>query len=228
LGLDDDLESFWELVDNNLKQGRIRLVITGDELRPEVRRSIEYLNKEMQNAEVLGLEIRCYGVEPGPIILVPYVVGYSVTGTASKPSGSKRLWRPEQLKAEYAKLDDQRLSDRLLALLDWAVKQGFFVTGPGRTELPGFGLRGRSGQRIVSIFPEWVQVLLDESRYEGFLLDRQNLVNDLKTLGMYEATFDPDKARHASPELARSLNELTENEFAQFLSVLAKYCVKAT
>ena len=53
-GGDLDIESFWGTVEENLKDGRIRLIIAADELRVEVRRMIEYLNKEMQNAEVLG------------------------------------------------------------------------------------------------------------------------------------------------------------------------------
>lgn len=74
-GSEVDLESFWELVESNLKQSNIRLIIASDELRPEVRRMIEYLNTEMQNTEVLGLELRCYGDPSGQLVLVPHLVG---------------------------------------------------------------------------------------------------------------------------------------------------------
>lgn len=86
-GADLDIEAFWETVENNLKQGRIRLIIAGDELRPEVRRMIEYLNNEMQNAEVLGLELRCYGDDNGQLVLVPRLIGLSEASRQQKNSG---------------------------------------------------------------------------------------------------------------------------------------------
>ena len=61
LSLDIEIEEFWTQVETNLEQGKIRLIIAGDEIRPEVRRMIEYLNYEMDNVEVLGLELKCYG-----------------------------------------------------------------------------------------------------------------------------------------------------------------------
>ncbi len=55
---EQDSDDLWREVETNLKQGRIWLIVAADSLRPEVRRMIEYLNAEMQNAEVLGLELR--------------------------------------------------------------------------------------------------------------------------------------------------------------------------
>ena len=74
-GPEIDLDGFWEIVESNLRQGKIRLIIASDELRPEVRRMIEYLNNEMQNAEILGLELRCYGDDSEQLVLVPHLVG---------------------------------------------------------------------------------------------------------------------------------------------------------
>ena len=71
----EDIEAFWETVEDNLKHGQVRLILASDELHPAVRRMIEYLNDEMQNAEVLGLELRCYGDDPNQIVLVPRLVG---------------------------------------------------------------------------------------------------------------------------------------------------------
>ncbi len=83
-GVDIDPDSFWETVEANLRQGRIRMIIAGDALRPEVRRMIEYLNGEMQNAEVLGLELKCYGREGEPVVMVPAIIGHSVQASRAK------------------------------------------------------------------------------------------------------------------------------------------------
>ena len=49
-GDDLDLESFWGLVEDNLERGRIRLLIAGDELSPQVRRMVEYPNQEIDRS----------------------------------------------------------------------------------------------------------------------------------------------------------------------------------
>lgn len=76
-GDDLDVDTLWGLVEENLRRGEVRLLVAADELRPEVRRMIEYLNHEMQNATVLGLELQCYGTDTTSLVLVPRVVGQS-------------------------------------------------------------------------------------------------------------------------------------------------------
>ena len=83
-GEEIDIDTFWDLVESNLRQGRIRMIIAADELRPEVRRMIEYLNSEMQNAEVLGLELKCYGSEADSVVMVPTISGRSETSRRAK------------------------------------------------------------------------------------------------------------------------------------------------
>lgn len=229
----EDMDEFWAIVEDKLEDGYVRLIIAADELRAEVRRSIEYLNKEMRNTRVYGLELRTYGDNNGPIVLVPYLVGYRATDAPSTPSGPKALWRAEQLRTEYEKLNDQKTRERLLKLLGWAVEQGCFLET--NSVIPGFGLRGRSGKRIVSIFPDWdgrpgwVQCLLEGHRYVGYEADRANLVRELKVIEMYPMKFDPDDPSvKQGPALTRRLSELPEQDFAELLSILGKYCAKSS
>lgn len=77
-----DLETFWSDVEENLVQNRIRLVIAADELRPEVRRVIEFLNQQMKTVQVFGLEIRCFGEGPTEVV-VPFLIGQT-QATASQ------------------------------------------------------------------------------------------------------------------------------------------------
>lgn len=61
--LDDqaaDIESFWQRVKTNLEAKRIRMVFVADEIPPEVRRIVEFLNEQMDPAEVLAVAIRQY------------------------------------------------------------------------------------------------------------------------------------------------------------------------
>lgn len=68
-----DPERFWELAGTNLKAGRVRLVFVADEIPSELRRILEFLNDQMERAEVVGLEVRQFAGE-GIQTLVPQVV----------------------------------------------------------------------------------------------------------------------------------------------------------
>ena len=52
--------AFWIAVDSNLRAGRVRLVFVSDEIPPELRRIIEFLNGQMTPAEVIGIEMKQY------------------------------------------------------------------------------------------------------------------------------------------------------------------------
>lgn len=56
LGDESEWESsdFWQATKTNLQAGRIRLVFVADRIPPELRRIIEFLNEQMDPAEVLG------------------------------------------------------------------------------------------------------------------------------------------------------------------------------
>lgn len=87
------IEDFWDVVEKNLQEGNIRLIIASDKLHPVVRRIIEYLNSEMKMAEVLGLEVSCYGEEPN-LVLVPRIVGQTqrTAGKSITKSSKRQKW----------------------------------------------------------------------------------------------------------------------------------------
>ena len=69
-----DPEEFWQKVEANLKVGRLRMLFVADALPPELVRIIEFLNEQMDPAEVLGVELRQY-VSGGHVVFVPQVIG---------------------------------------------------------------------------------------------------------------------------------------------------------
>lgn len=69
-----DTEEFWEEVRGNLEAGRLRLLFVADEIPRELSRIIEFLNGQMNPAEVLGIEIRQYQGQ-GLQAIVPQVIG---------------------------------------------------------------------------------------------------------------------------------------------------------
>ena len=65
---------FWEMVETNLRAGKVRLVFAADQIPPELRRVVEFLNEQMNPAEVLAVEIRQYVGGSGVRTLVPNVI----------------------------------------------------------------------------------------------------------------------------------------------------------
>jgi hypothetical protein len=58
LSLDGDAEVLWQRVKTNLQAGRIRMLFVADRIPAELRRIVEFLNEQMDPAEVLALELR--------------------------------------------------------------------------------------------------------------------------------------------------------------------------
>ena len=84
-----DIETYWARVDENLRNGHVRLMFVADHLPAELRRVIEFLNDQMAKAEVLGIELAQYA---GSSIraLVPRVVGQTEVIRQKKQTTSKR------------------------------------------------------------------------------------------------------------------------------------------
>ena len=89
LGEDLDPEEFWQSVEENLRSGKIRLVFIADAIPAELRRIIEFLNEQMNPAEVIGIELRQYVGDGDLKTLVPRVVGQTEQARAHKVSRSR-------------------------------------------------------------------------------------------------------------------------------------------
>lgn len=86
---EEHVEAYWQLVENNLRQGRIRLIFVADALPRELRRLIEFLNSKMTDVEVLGVEVKQF-VGPGQTAMVPRVIGLTEAARTIKPNASRR------------------------------------------------------------------------------------------------------------------------------------------
>lgn len=70
-----DEDAFWSKVDSNLRLGKLRLLFVADEIPSSLLRIIEFLNNQMTDTEVLGIEIKQYLSQAGQRTLVPKVLG---------------------------------------------------------------------------------------------------------------------------------------------------------
>jgi len=76
-------KEFWEKVERNLQTGKVRMLFVADKIPPELRRIIEFLNEQMNSAEVLAVEIKQF-VGSDMKTLVPRVIGQTTKAEATK------------------------------------------------------------------------------------------------------------------------------------------------
>lgn len=125
LGEGRNINQFWDDVKTNLQAQKIRLLFVADRIPSELQRIVEFLNGQMDPAEVLAVEIKQY-VGQSLKTLVPHVVGRTaIAQTRRVRSGTdERLVIPE---AEFLEeLRRQTIApgvETALAVLNWMKKK---------------------------------------------------------------------------------------------------------
>jgi hypothetical protein len=146
LGEDETLlESFWNQVELNLQAGKIRLVFVADKIPVELQRIVEFLNQQMNPAEVLAVEIKQYTGQ-GLQTLVPRVIGKKAIDTPKVLS--KKQWDElsflHYLETKYS----SNSADVAKNIFFWANQQSKQIYwGKGNTYgsfIPKFHCQGKS------------------------------------------------------------------------------------
>ena len=106
LGEEANEERFWQKVKTHLQAGKIRLVFVADRIAPELRRVVEFLNEQVDPAEVLALEVKQYADHSPETLrlLVPRVLGQTAEARLKKSSATRerRRWDETSFFPEFA------------------------------------------------------------------------------------------------------------------------------
>jgi hypothetical protein len=129
-GVEGDEESYWLRVKTNLRAGRIRMIFLADEIPVELRRIVEFLNSQMDPAEVLAIEIKQY-VGEGVRTMVPRVLGQTAHAEKKKSASPPRKepWTEQTLLQNLR--DSSHPGDAEVAerILEWARDTALVVEG---------------------------------------------------------------------------------------------------
>ena len=189
-GSEVDVEEFWERAGDNLRAGKVRMVFVSDKIPRELARVVEFLNGQMNPAEVIAIEIKQYLGGGGMQTLVPRVIGQTAEVEARKGRRTPgRRWDEPSL---FADLKEKRGEDEARVareLFDWMLARGW---------TPTFGRGMQDGS--------WVPVLAANGR--------EHYPIALYSYGRIEVQFQHLKARapfddeHTRLELLRRVNEI--------------------
>jgi hypothetical protein len=137
IGSEEDPEAFWQRVKTNLQAGRIRMLFVADEIPPELRRIVEFLNAQMDPAEVLALELQQYEGQ-GLKTIVPLVIGQTQEAQQKKTAGApQRQWDEEAIYADLGSRVGPQAVQTAKKIADW-------MRGSGGTVYFGRGIRDGS------------------------------------------------------------------------------------
>ena len=120
-----DPAEFWQKVKTNLQAGRVLMLFVADEIPKELRRIVEFLNKQMDPAEVLAVEIKQY-LGQGMKTLVPRVIGQTAAAERIRPGGTSERTQIED--SEYFEVLSSRCGQDEIQvvrrLVEWSAGVG--------------------------------------------------------------------------------------------------------
>jgi hypothetical protein len=134
-------EFFWSNVETNLQAGRVRLLFVADVIPPELRRVVEFLNEQMDPAEVLAVEIRQYVGEG----IRRWCRASSVrrrrrgAGSPRGSAGARTSWDEVSFFAAFGQRNEASVARVARQLFDWSGTQGRVWFGSGERD-GSFGL----------------------------------------------------------------------------------------
>jgi hypothetical protein len=151
-----DVEEFWQRAGDNLRAGKVRMVFVSDEIPRELRRVVEFLNGQMNPAEVIAIEVKQYLSDDGTKTLVPRVIGQTAEVEARKgrrSSGERRQWDEQSLFADLADKRGEEETRVARGLYDWTHARGWRPTfGAGKQDgswIPVVAANGRQHYPIA-------------------------------------------------------------------------------
>jgi hypothetical protein len=181
---------FWQQAKTNLQAGKIRLLFVADEIPAELRRIVEFLNQQMDPAEVLAIEIKQY-TGTGVSTLVPTVVGQTAKAEQRKgsPAAPMPPVDPTRVIEELQHTCTTREVDAARRILEWA--RGHVTQ-----------IKGRKGRDVWSFVPT---VRHDDSDYQLFAVGSNGMV---VLQFQYYQRKPPFDAEAKQLELLRRLNAI--------------------
>ncbi len=118
----ETVDGFFQHVQDNLREGQVRLVFFLEESPPELKSVVDFLNKQMERSEVVLVEARQYE-HNGIKIVTPILFGFTeearqVKRTVTVTTGQRRKWDKESFFADAKERLNEKDVNAIRKLLD--------------------------------------------------------------------------------------------------------------
>lgn len=223
--IDADPEEFWQKAKTNLKAGKVRLVFISDKIPDELRRIVEFLNEQMDPAEVLAVEIKQYVSQDSNLkTLVPRIIGQTTKAQDNKSTGSRSVgqWDEESFFKELETKVPEAVKPAR-AIFEWATsKTSRIVWGDGKqygSFFPTLDNKGTTHKPLQVWTGDYFYIKLGDMRTKPPFDDESKRSELLRLLNEVPGIVIPEKA--AEKSLSVPLSSLNnEAALKQFLEVL--------
>ncbi|NLE01465.1 MAG: hypothetical protein GX640_16485 [Fibrobacter sp.] len=148
--LNDEIseQSFWEQTKTNLQAGKVRLVWVSDRIPKELRQVIEFLNKQMNPAQAIGIEIKMFAGQ-GLKTMVPRVLNTQKQEGTSSATGKK--WTEEEFFKTLEERKGEDYCEIARTIFKWSQRHNLRITwGSGKKNGSFFPVLDHKG---IEYFP---------------------------------------------------------------------------
>lgn len=148
-----DADEFWENVHSNLRLGKLRLLFVADEIPESLRRIIEFLNGQMTDTEVLGLEIKQFVSSQKHRTLVPHLIGQTAASVQIK-NQTGPVWTEESYLERVSRYGGEQMADVCRRLLKEFSDMGCRIYWGRGQKFAGFVpvYDGKSRHQLCSVY----------------------------------------------------------------------------
>jgi hypothetical protein len=220
-----DLDDLRLKVGEHLRAGDFKLVAVMDELKPNVKAMVRYLN-EHGDFGVLGVELAYYELEEENLqVVVPTVYGDEAWGKRDQATSTQTgvRWSEAEFLASLGSLGDSKLRDTVIDLLEFTKRNTSQNIFQGRAKRPRFSLRVKrdDGAGDVAIYS-----VICEGSTVRISLNALNVVARWKAWAVRTELIPPDYKRAAKEvELGDVLKRVGLEEFKK---AIEEICVGST
>lgn len=222
LGSTIDHDTFWDQVKTNLQAGKVRLIFAADTIPNRLRRVVEFLNEQMDPAEVLAIEVRQFTGDGGVRMVAPRVIGQSAKAEQRKGAPNKRKWNETEFMAELGQ-QHPTLVPVAKKILTWANDQRLYIWwGEGKHSGSFFPLFS-TPSRNYQVFAAWTNGKIEIEykflkNYPAFA-DEETLREFLSMLNAIPGVQMPEAGLPPLPRIP--LNTLVdEANYRQFIKAV--------
>ncbi|WP_306009788.1 hypothetical protein [Bacillus sp. MMSF_3328] len=127
-------EEYWMAVESNIQTGKIRLVILADDIPTEMKRIVEFLNEQMNPAELLAIEVKQF-IGNNLKSLVPRLIGQTSEAVQKKRTGTRGTPWDEDLFFEELQRTSPEDVNITKEILEWSKQNMSYIWwGAGKVE----------------------------------------------------------------------------------------------
>lgn len=158
--------AFWEKAEENLRLGKIRMMIVADYIPEELKRIVEFLNAQLNPAELLAAELKLYEGQ-GIRTLIPRVFGKTHASVRKTTETQMKDWSDAAFLSEFNPKEQAAITD----ILHWASSAGFAVS---------YGKGKQNGVVYLSANGKDKQFYIDTARNVGVVFSRMKIADATK------------------------------------------------